>query len=238
MTENLHLVAFKAISNFVNDLNDVFGKDQKSLTLYSRLISKTTLSHADAIEKHVNAFKSFCISNREVIQEKNYEELENPTILYSSRVFIDLKHIFKIADAETRDVIWNHILAISAILDPASCAKEILKKSIQTTGDSSAEENFLTGIMTEIESQVQPDTDPNQAIASILSSGMIPKLVNSLNEGMSSGQLDLSKMMNSVQKIIGGANLAEGGMPGIPGGGNLPDMMNMITSMMGSLNKQ
>ena len=82
MTENSNLIAFKAIANFVKDLDEVFGKEQKSLTLYARLINKTTLAHSDAIEKHVNSFKSFCISNREFIKEKNFAEFVNPSILY------------------------------------------------------------------------------------------------------------------------------------------------------------
>ena len=43
--DNIDLLCFKAISEFVNDLGEIFSNRQHSLKLYSRLIKKTTLSH-------------------------------------------------------------------------------------------------------------------------------------------------------------------------------------------------
>ena len=61
MDEQNQLVAFKSIANFINDLSDAFGDEFNNLKLYSHLISKTTLSHEKAIDKHVNSFKDFVI---------------------------------------------------------------------------------------------------------------------------------------------------------------------------------
>ena len=55
------------------------------------------------------------------------KNLVNPVLEYSDKVFINFSDIFKESDAETSNVIWNHLLTISALVDPSSKAKEILK---------------------------------------------------------------------------------------------------------------
>ena len=53
------------------EIEEVFGKKQRSLKLYVRLITKTTLSHEKAIKKHIKAFRDFCISNRDALEVKD-----------------------------------------------------------------------------------------------------------------------------------------------------------------------
>ena len=45
---NQQLIIFKAICNFVSDINENFGKFHKSLQLYSRLIEKTSVIHEES----------------------------------------------------------------------------------------------------------------------------------------------------------------------------------------------
>ena len=45
MSTDNSLVNFKAIVDFVNNLGEMFSKEQHSLKLYSHLLNKTTLSH-------------------------------------------------------------------------------------------------------------------------------------------------------------------------------------------------
>lgn len=126
------LIAFRAISSFVDELSSIFEKKQHPLKLYKRLITKTTLNHESAIVKHIETFKAFCIDNRDPIKNRNISKLEG-RIEYSARVFIDLKEIMSDQenDTETIDAIWNHMLAISAIVDPENKTKEILKKRMK-----------------------------------------------------------------------------------------------------------
>ena len=63
------LVTFKAISNFTTSLEEVFGKEERPLKLYVHLISKTTLSHEKAIQKHIEAFRFFCTANRDAFED-------------------------------------------------------------------------------------------------------------------------------------------------------------------------
>ena len=90
MSSDTSLVCFKAISNFTFELVELFSKQQRSLKLYGRLINKTTIVHDKSIKKHIDAFRSFCITNRDAIMNKSVDKLNMNKISYSQRVFIDM----------------------------------------------------------------------------------------------------------------------------------------------------
>ena len=54
-----------------------------------------------------------------------------------------LSNYFKTADKDEKEVIWKHILMLSAYVDPSNKAKEILKESINKSGSGENEEQFL-----------------------------------------------------------------------------------------------
>lgn len=230
---------FEAIKAFVNDLGEFFAKDSHSLALYERLLNKTSLEHKEAVEKHITAFRKFCVDNETSIFNKT--PTFNESIVYSPRVFIDMNEIFKLSsDDETKNAIWSHLLTITALVNPGSGALTVLKN---TTSSSSIpkfegkadEDDFLNNIISKVEQHVNPEaTNPQEAIASIMSSGLITDLVGSLNTGISSGKLDLSKMMSSVQKMVGNLSGEMGGMGG--GGDNNP--LSMLSSMMSMMGNQ
>lgn len=227
MSDNI-LITFKAISNFTNELGEMFAKKQRSLKLYCHLINKTTIAHDKPIQKHINAFRAFCVANRESITQKN-EELKITKILYSQRVFIDMEEIFKIADKETKDAIWSHLLCISALVDPAGKAKEILKKSIEDSKSGGGESEFLTNIIDKVEQHVDPNANPMEAVSSIMQSGIFTDLIGSMHNGMSDGSLDLSKLMGTVQNMVSSLGEQTEGDP------NMPNPMSMISTMMGAM---
>ena len=71
MLSDSNLITFKAIINFVNDLNSLFGETQHSLKLYQHLITKTTFAHDKPILKHIEAFTNYCASNMEALSNKD-----------------------------------------------------------------------------------------------------------------------------------------------------------------------
>lgn len=233
---------FSAIKSFVNDLGDAFAKDSHSLALYERLLNKTTEQHKDAMEKHMNAFRKFCTDNEQAILTKTGPFTPEP-ITYSQRVFIDMTEIFKMSTLELQQAIWSHLLTILALVNPSSGALSILKQEnanikeqslsskqpLATVGGDGDEDNFLQNIISKVEQHVNPDTsNPQEAIASIMSSGLITDLVGSLNSGISSGKLDLGKMMGSVQKMIGDMSSELGPNSGL----DSSNPMSMLTNMM------
>lgn len=222
------LITFKAISNFTNCLEEVFGEEHRFLKLYAHLINKTQIAHEKPILKHIEAFRLFCVSNRDAIEQKNYKKFEMNNITYSERVYIDMKIIFTSADQETSSIIWKHLLTISALVDPTGKAKQLLKESTKT-GKNGSEANFLTDIIEKVEQNVDPNANPMEAVTSIMQSGVFQELVTGMGEGLQNGDLDLSKLMGTVQNMVG--NLNED--PNSNNGTN--DAMNMMNTMMANM---
>ena len=225
------LVTFKAISNFTTSLEEVFGKHQRPLKLYVHLISKTTLSHEKAIRKHIDAFKLFCSSNREAFETRDPSKLAETRISYSDRVYIDISHIFSAADKDTSDIIWKHLLTISALVDPTGKARQILKDAAEGGSAPATEANFLNDIISKVEKHVDPDANPMEAVASIMNSGVFAELVGGMGNGLQDGSLDLGKLMGTVQTMV---TSLSGGVDG--SGGDNENPMNLISTMMGNIN--
>ena len=230
MSTDNNLVVFKAIANFTQALSEEFGKKQHSLALYCRLINKTTLAHDAPIKKHISSFTSFCLSNRDSITTKDHTKIVDPIIKYSDKVFINIKHIFNLADSDTQSVIWSHLLTISALVDSSSNAKEILKSlDVFKHTDSAEESDFLSKLMEKIEGNIDPNATPMQAMASIMSSGILGDLIGGMNSGLSDGSLNLPKIMASVQKMIAKMSSKTGNTKGGE------EAMNMINGLMGMM---
>ena len=226
-SSDYNLLAFKSISDFVKQLCEIFATKNKnhSLKLYEHLLNKTTLSHEQSIKRHIELFKIFCIANREAILNKNSKNLVQNKVEYSTRVYIDFSNIFAESDKETTSVIWKHLLTISALVDPAGKAKEILKNK-----SDSKEANFLSDIINKVETNVTPGSNPLEAMSSIMSSGVFNDLISGMNNGIQNGELDLSKLMGTVQTMCASlsVNDSESG-----GKDNNPlDMINSLVSNM------
>ena len=222
MSSDYNLKTFKAITSFTIELNDMFGNNHHPLKLYFRLLNKTTFSHEKAIQKHIDAFKAFCVDNRHELVNKN-KNLKTPKVEYSSRVYIDFSEIFKLCDKETENAIWQHLLTISALVDPSGKAKEILKNE-----SKSNEVDFLSSIIDKVGDKIDPSSkNPMEAVSQIISSGVFTDLISGMGSGMKDGSLDLGKMMGTVQKLCSSMNTgqSEGGA----------ETMNMINSLVGNM---
>jgi len=223
-SSDCNLITFKAISTFINELAEIFSADHHPLKLYSHLINKTTISHESAIKKHIDSFREFCVKNRDALTSKNHKKLIEKNVEYSSKVYVDFSYIFSKADSETKSVIWNHLLTISALVDPAGKAKEILKQ------ESGKEVDFLTDIINKVEDTIDPNnSNPMEAVSSIISSGIFTDLISGMNSGMKDGSLDLGKLMGTVQKMCSSLGDINKGA----GGGD--DTMNMINSLVNNM---
>lgn len=225
-----NLIAFKAISDFVKELGDNFGDKNHSLKLYEHLINKTTLAHDKAISKHIDAFRDFCISNREAFTNKDVSKLKITKVEYSTRVYIDFAVVFKEADSDSQNIIWKHLLTISALVDPAGQAKKIL----QQNKDSSKEANFLSDIIEKVEANVNKNANPLEAVGTLMSSGVFNDLISGMNNGIQSGELDLGKLMGTVQTMCSSLTGNMGGETNTKD--NPMNMINNLVSGMSNLN--
>ena len=78
------------------------------------------------------------------------------------------------------------------------------------------EEDFLSNIMDKVGKHIDPTktSNPAEMMSGIMSSGLFTELMNDMNEGMSSGDLDINKMMGSLQGMIGNlSNMIEKSNP-------------------------
>lgn len=220
-----YLIAFKAISNFIKSLHEVYGDSIHSLELYSHLIKKTTFDDDEPIRKHVDAFKVFCELNRDAISNKDHK-LISGNIEYSKKVYLDMRRIFVAASVDTARVIWQHLLTISAIVDPTGNARKILKDDKEASGK---EVDFLTGIMDTVADKIDPNASPAEAISAVMQSGIFTDLISNMGQGLQTGDLDLSKLMGTVQKMV--VKMSEDS--GDPAQGE--QAMGMINNMVSSM---
>lgn len=234
---NKNLVSFKVITNFVNELSNTYGKKQKSLLLYNRLLQKTGLSLEKAIQKHIDIFKNFCVSNREAILEMNHNKLKLDKLSFNDNVYINIKHIFNISDASVSSIIWKHILTISALLDPEGNAKTVLKKN---DGDGSVsdnkEEEIIKNMIGKVESALENKTidkeKPMESMMNLMSSGAFTDIITDMQKGVKNGSIDIGKLLGSVQGMVN--NLKEEAGDDADGM-DMPDigsMMAMVGAMM------
>jgi hypothetical protein len=202
-------LAFNTICNFIRDVNASFGTKQKALMLYGHLIEKTGLIHIEPVRKHIQIFQAFVKENEDAILGRKRNLVRVGKIVYSERVWIDLAAIFQMADREEESIIWNHLLTISAILNPDGKAKQVLK-DLKNKPSTGSEDNFLKNIMEKIGNQIQSsdgeEANPMQMIGSMMSSGVFNEIFQGLSSGMSDGNMDIGKMMSSMQSMMSNLN--------------------------------
>lgn len=237
MSEETNLLTFKSISNFVSDLVTCYGTKLQTLRLYKRLLEKTTIADEEPIKKHINAFRKFCVANRNAIMDKDPKKVKESIVKYSDRVFIDMSSVLDIASDDEKSVIWQHLLTISALVDPLgnSKAKELLRKQMAKSGGEN-EADFLSGLIGKVSESVGEDEkDPMKAMSGLTESGVFAEIVGGLGKGLESGQLDVGKLLGAVQGMVG----AMSQQPGMSaGGGGQENPMAGMTSMMSAMFSQ
>jgi len=216
--------AFKFIKNFVDAVAAQYGTEHRPVLLYSHLLSKTTTEHKTAISKNVLAFQEFMITNREAVYNKDVSSLVDTKISYSDKVFVDINEVFRLAadDAKTVKVLWIHILLISAVVDPAGKAKQILSQN-----PGKKENNFMADVLDKVEKAVPKDASPQDAFSSIMSSGIFTDIMGTMTKGLDSGEFDIQGLLGSATSAMKGLSPDGEGAP--------PDLSKMMGEMMKGL---
>ena len=130
----------------------------------------------------------------------------------------------KSADRDTKNVILEYLLTISALVDPTGKAKDILKKD-----EKSKEADFLTNMIEKVEENVNINSsNPLDAVTSIMSSGIFTELLGSMNTGLQDGSLDLGKLVGTVEKLCNTMSPKDGSESG---GGNNINLASMLQGL-------
>ena len=232
------LKSFSKILSFVNELNSVFPTD--NIRLYYKLLKKTPIGNALAINKHIDIFKVFLELNKQVIIEKNYKAIQSD-IIFSQKVYLDVLKCLEKTDKETRDVIFKHLIVILYTINP----DESLKTAIIPTSSSSSsskvpstgtgnEADFLNKFMGKIEQNFAGADfkDPVSCTMNMLGSGLFTELVSNMNEEVSNGRIDITKLLGGVQGMIG--NLSNSSA--VENDPQMVGMMSMMNGLLGKMN--
>jgi len=194
---------FKHIWDFVNDLNSSFGTKQHSLELYNRFL-ETKVDNEEKKQMQIHIFKNFIESNDEAITKRDYTLFQKPDIVYNKKCVIKLVEIFKISDIDIQKIIWDHLLVIKTSINPTAEAIETLNDTFKS--DGSNEGDFLSNLFQTISGSVSPENlnnaNPMAGIMNMLQSGVFNNITNDMNSKISSGQLDIGKLLGTVTNML------------------------------------
>lgn len=228
-----NLIVFNTFSKLIEELHQSFGDKFEGLVLYNRLIEKTAVVHKKAINRHITEISSFCKENATAIYNKDCTKLVKKDLTYSENISIDVESIFNIADKDEKNTIWKYFVIMSAYVDPTGKVKEYFdKKKDNPEYTYENEDDFLKNMIHKVEGTVGDNQNPMDAVGKILSSGVFTDLVSDMNAGLKTGNLDLSKLMGSVQ------NLAKEAQPANDDGIDITGMMGQMSNMMQQLTQQ
>lgn len=213
MEEEIYLLCFKSISNFVTELSKIFPSN-KNLSYYRRIISKASITSTYAIEKHIEAFRKFYQKNEHNIKEMK-TPFEFPLIFYSENCFIDMNSVFSSSEIDNDSVqdVWKHLLTIIAIIEPSSGAKKILQQ-MSTGGNRSTNQQqaspinneFIGKTMSKMQEITANEQDPQKAIEKVMSSGIVTEMFSTLTQGagQNGGQIDFQSLIGSISGMMTG----------------------------------
>ena len=193
---------YKSIKEFVSSLNDCYGEDFHSVRLYNDLLEKITMSHTEAMKKHIHIFREFCLANEICILNKNYKLVES-NIVFSDKIYINVSEILENCDNSEKATIWQHIAYIYSFFKPNNHIKNMLKKKEETN-----ETNFLKDMIDKVEDSIDGGdvNNPMEAITKMMTSGVFGELVGNMTNGLQSGDLNIGNLLGSVNDMVGTIN--------------------------------
>jgi len=213
MSEESNLKTYTKILAFVKQLNDNFGSKYNNIHLYYKLLKKTKVSNQNAINKHNLIFKNFCIDNKDFIITKLTKNIKTDNINFSDKVYINIKQIFNESDNETKEVMFKHIQLISYLLTKDNDVKKCLMGLPSDDGKTNTvleletednEKQFINGFVNKIEGAFKDKNYDNPLMATfdLLQSGIFSEVVGSMSKDISSGKLDINKLLGNVQGMV------------------------------------
>ena len=210
---------YSSVKSFVDDLWEVYGTLNKPtpLALYRRLLDHINKNDTLGIDKIKNGFNDFYdVYFKYIVNDEMNKINEKATIRYdkSNGVYLEIGKFIKLSDTDTVNAIRQHLLTIYAILNPSNEVIEKLESTSSTRRSqsnelpidtSTPEGEFIGGIMNKVKDSVDVEnmSNPAQTITSLMSSGVIQDMVSGLQSGIARGEMDINRMLSSMQSMIG-----------------------------------
>ena len=200
---------YLAITNFVDCLQENFGKYFYEIKLYNLLLENTGIIHTEQRKKHVQIFTLYLNEQKLSILEQNEATLGDAKIRFSDKIFLNIPAILKEASQEDKDTIWEHLLVLLALSIPDSSADKVLGLKKPQRPSPIREDNMFGTIFNSLTEQLQNtdlnDTNPMEMVGNIMNSGIIndifnaiPKINNDQNES-----IDFNSVIQNFQDVMG-----------------------------------
>lgn len=203
---------FKAIVDFVVDLDTVFGQRHRSISLYRRLVSKMSEANAEPVRKHVELFAQFCAENIEALESGDLQRLAQPLLKYSDRVYIQLDTLAAHAEPSVAKTILEHLLTINALINSTDGKALALLNASRPSVDTILDELLAT-----VSDTIDPAAASNPAAAamSLISSGKIASLISTMTRGVQDGSFSTETMIKKLTSIYSKATENDKNAPDI-----------------------
>jgi len=202
-------------------------KSVTALSLYNRLVVKhIKFTEIDRIDSALGGFIAFFDKHGAAIMKGDWESIPRDTIISygtSDKICLEIQKYLYQADEDTRKVIRQHLLTIQAILRPAdnsvllqelsnyansmqnikplelNAPKDL--KAALNIDENTKEGKFISGIMHKVKESMEDMGDtsnPTAAIMNLATSGIIPDLIGGLQSGVASGEMDMTRLMQTM----------------------------------------
>ena len=229
--DDKYIQAFGAVEDFVDLLWDNFKLPKKAtpLSLYRRIVThirtkKTDSINEDGVNKVLSGFREFLRVYETHIMDNSMDKIPRGTVIkYGTRSDICLeiqKYIFLCSqknDDDTKDLIREHLITISAILEPSldkmneklaqlghlNEQTENLKDLDLNIDTSTREGQFIGNIIERTKNSMGGSEDGKPPdIMSLLQSGIIQDMFQGM-QGVANGEMDMMKMVGTMQNALG-----------------------------------
>jgi hypothetical protein len=204
---------FKAIIEFTDQLNESFGKDDVNILKVYRIINKTPLTNRKVIDRHLVIFHTFLDENRAAIIARKPENFVMEKIELTEKIFMNLKETMVKCDDTSRKAIWQHLFNIMYLFNPEDETIKIELKASMAEQETK-ENRFLMDTFSKFEKAMNDNkkednaqADPMAMVSNLMQSGFLNDMIGNINNGVSSGNLDIKNLIGTVQNLLG--NLAE-----------------------------
>jgi hypothetical protein len=203
---------FKAIIEFTDQLNDSFGKEDVNVLKVYRIINKTPLTNRKMIDRHLSIFHQFLEENRDAIIARRFDQFKADRIQLTEKIFMDLRAVIEKSEETSRKAIWQHLFNIMYLYNPED---EIIRAELKVSmAEQETKENkFLMDTFSKFEEamsknkEAQNAADPMSMVSNLMQSGFLNDMIGNINNGVSSGSLDIKNLIGTVQNLLG--NLSE-----------------------------
>jgi len=194
-------IIFRAINEFVHDLASVFGTEFHPLKLYSHLLSKTKITHNDAVGKHITLFKNFCEVNTQSIINRDKINIVSD-ISYTNKVHINIYDIFKspLMDNDTEKAVWNHLLTIYSLLFPDADIP-IVTRDIIISKSTSTEMDFIGKFTDKIEGHIDENKSVMENVSALFEGGVLNDIIGEFGNSIKNGTINIKDLLGTATSM-------------------------------------